>query len=713
MYELLSEPIRRYVREKKWDSLRPIQAASIQNVMQSEHNLILASRTASGKTEAAFLPILSRVDFNEAGVQVLYISPLIALINDQFIRVEELCEHLDVPVTKWHGEASQALKNKLVKDPRGVVLVTPESIEAMLVNSEYKAKGLFSNLKFIVIDEIHAFLGTDRGKQLQSLIFRLRQFNKGNVRVIGLSATIGSFEHAKDMAGPENTTKILRDNTGKEIETDFKYFEQGNLTELPLALIKDLYLNVCNNKVLIFPNARGTAEEVAVKLHKLSQKVGGHPHYFSHHSSVHKEVREYVEEFAKNNVRYPFAIACTSTLELGIDIGSVDKVVQINATHSIAGLIQRIGRSGRRNNKTSKLSLYATDEWNLLQSIACMTLFEREKFVEPITYTEKPYDILLHQALALVRQFSECTREELIHHLSINPSFKYITADEIKEIVLHLQQTDMLEFIGGKLIIGVEGEKLVNSKDFYSVFQTEVLFKVQVQDKPIGEIPYSYITRVNQNILLAARIWKIVDIDSRAKRITVIPAMDGKKPVFSGLGYGEVHPRIRQEMLQLLMTDMEMPLLSEDAKEAIRQLKLDFKNYKIENFEVDRPLRVQVKDMFWYSFQGSRINSTLSFLFDAASIDHEYWDIESKFKFAAGDFELIIQKAMKAYDDIEPYVVSAVQNDPALLAFSKFGGYLPLKYQVHLVKDKRFDFAGAMDFLSTVRNSQFHTLADM
>jgi ATP-dependent Lhr-like helicase len=680
--------------------------------MQSEDNLILASRTASGKTEAAFLPILSRVNFNDPGVQVLYISPLIALINDQFIRVQELCEHLDVPVTKWHGEASQTLKNKLVSDPRGVVLITPESIEAMLVNSEYKAKGLFSNLKFIVIDEIHAFLGTDRGKQLQSLIFRLRQFNTGNVRVIGLSATIGSFEQAKEMVGPADSTRILRDTTGKEIETEFKYFEQGNLTELPLALLKDLYLSVCNNKVLIFPNARGTAEEVAVKLHKISQKVGGHPYYFSHHSSVHKELREYIEAFAKNNVRYPFAIACTSTLELGIDIGSVDKVVQINATHSIAGLIQRIGRSGRRNDETSKLSLYATDPWNLLQAIACMTLFKREGFVEPIEYTERPYDILLHQALAMVRQVSECTQEELIHTLSINSSFKYIPPDEMKEIVLHLQQTDLLELIGGKLIIGVEGEKIVNTKDFYSVFQTEPLFKVQVQDKPIGEIPYSYLTRVDQNILLAARIWKIIDIDLRAKRITVIPAMDGKKPVFAGAGHGEVHPRIRQEMLRLLVTDAEMPRLSEDAAEAIRQLKLDFEHYKIEDFQVDRPLRVQVKDMYWYSFHGTRVNESLSFLFDIACIAHEWRDLESKFKFDAGDFELIIQKAMKAYDDLEPYLVSAVEHNPALLAFSKFGAYLPLKYQVHLVRDKRFDFAGAMDFLSTVHTSSIHTLPD-
>lgn len=707
MYELLSEPIRRYVREQGWEGLRPIQSASIQKVLQSEDNLILASRTASGKTEAAFLPILSSVNFDEQGVQVLYISPLIALINDQFFRVEELCKYLDVPVTRWHGEANRTLKEKLVNDPRGIVLITPESIEAMLVNSAYKAKALFSNLKFIVIDEIHAFLGTDRGKQLQSLLFRIRELNAGNVRVIGLSATIGSYNQAKEMAGPENTTKILRDTTSKVIETEFRYFKQEG-AELPLALIKDLYLNVCNNKVLIFPNARGLAEEVAVKLHKLSQKVGGHPYYFSHHSSIHKELREYIEEFARNNVRFPFTIACTSTLELGIDIGSVDKVVQIDATHSIASLIQRIGRSGRRGNETSKLSLYATDPWSLLQSVACMTLFEGEGFVEPIEYTEKPYDILLHQALALVRQLSECTQEELVHRLSINTAFKYITVDEIREILRHLIQTDLLECIGGKLIIGVEGEKIVNTKDFYSVFQTDTLLKVRCQDKPIGEVPFSSQIIVDNNMLLAARIWKIVDVDLPAKRITVVPAMDGKKPLFSGSG-ADIHPKIREQMLRLLVREEKMPNLSEDAKEAIRQLKLDFELYTIENLETDRPLKVQIKDMFWYSFHGTQVNRSLAFLFNAANIKYNLREDESMFEFKAGDFELIIQKAMKAYDELASVLESAVQHDPLMLAFSKFGSYLPLKYKVQLVRDKRFNFEAAMDFLSAVHISQTHS----
>jgi ATP-dependent Lhr-like helicase len=315
-FELLAEPIRRYIRDKRWEELRPIQNAAIQRILLTEENYILASRTASGKTEAAFLPILSKVDFSEPGVQVIYVSPLKALINDQFNRVEELCKYLDLTVTKWHGDAKQSGKQQLLKRPNGIVLITPESLEAMFANKPFNVKHLFSNLKFIVVDEIHSFIGRDRGTHLKSLISRLRGVNANPFRIIGLSATIGDYDEAKRFTGEADHTKVLVDHTAKEIEASFRFFQE-NGSDLPLELLKDLYRETKDNKVLVFPNSRGRTEEVAVKLKKISDRVGGHPNYFSHHSSVDKDVREYVEFFAKTNRRENFTIACTSTLELG------------------------------------------------------------------------------------------------------------------------------------------------------------------------------------------------------------------------------------------------------------------------------------------------------------------------------------------------------------------------------------------------------------
>jgi ATP-dependent Lhr-like helicase len=261
VFDLLSEPVRKFIRDKRWEYLRPIQAAAIAKVLSTSENLILASRTASGKTEAAFLPILSKVNFAQSGVKVLYISPLIALINDQFARIEDLCSYLDVTVTKWHGEANKTLKEKLVKNPSGIVLITPESLEAMLANAPFNAKALFSNLEYVVIDEIHSFIGSDRGIQLKSILSRIQFLNTGRFVVIGLSATIGDYTEAKRMTGDEGNAKVLLDKTAKEMGAEIKFFEMQG-TDLSLDLLKDLYINTKDSKVLIFPNSRGVRKKL-------------------------------------------------------------------------------------------------------------------------------------------------------------------------------------------------------------------------------------------------------------------------------------------------------------------------------------------------------------------------------------------------------------------------------------------------------------------
>ena len=328
--------------------------------------------------------------------------------------------------------------------------MTPESLEAMFVNKPFNVKHLFSNLKFVVIDEIHSFIGSDRGMQLKSLISRLQRKNSQPFRIIGLSATIGDYVEAKKFTGDEQRTKILLDRTGKEVDAQFRYFAETG-SELPLELLKDLYLETKDKKVLVFPNNRGRVEEVAVKLKKISERVNGHTNYFSHHSSVDKDVREYVEFFAKNNRGQNFTIACTSTLELGIDIGVVDEVVQIDATSSIASLIQRIGRSGRRDGEKSKLVFYATDGWSLLQALACWSLYE-EGFIEPTEITQRPYDILLHQILSITKEQSGAYVNSLADLLVKNDAFVDIPRTEILEILDHMIESDLLEKLRNEVV---------------------------------------------------------------------------------------------------------------------------------------------------------------------------------------------------------------------------------------------------------------------
>lgn len=701
-YDLLSEPIRRFIRDKGWEHLRPIQTAAIDKILASDENYILASRTASGKTEAAFLPILSKVNFNETGVQVLYISPLIALINDQFYRIEQLCKYLDVTVTKWHGEANKTLKDKLIKQPNGIVLITPESLEAMFVNKPYNVKQLFSNLKYVVIDEIHSFIGSDRGTQLKSILSRLQKVNSKSFSIVGLSATIGDYAEAKRFTGYELKTKVLLDRTAKEIIALFRYFKNKN-EELPLELLKDLYIETKDNKVLIFPNSRGRAEEVAVKLKKISDRVKGHGNYFSHHSSVDKEVREYVEYFAKNNSRQNFCISCTSTLELGIDIGTVDEVVQIDATHSIASLIQRVGRSGRKEGESSNLFLYATNKWSLLQSVACWLLY-KESFIEPPQKNEKPYDILTHQALSITKGYSGIKLSDLTNQLKENAAFKHIEVSEIEAILNHLIEIDFLEKIHNELIIGIEGEKVVNSRDFYSVFKTEENFKVVSAGNTIGAIPFSPQIIEDANILLAAKIWKIKFIDHKAKKIEVTPAKDGKKPMFFG-GGAVVHQKIREKMFEVLYADTEYDFLDQPSTDEINAMRKDFSVFNIQNLETDRPLLIADKHIQLFTFTGTRTNRTIQLFLNIAGIKNQLDDSSSSFEIEVSEQELRskFNSLFFPLSEIDNHILNLLQTNPALLDFSKWGNYLPEYYKVKLLKDKYFDFEQAEQLLSAMR----------
>jgi ATP-dependent Lhr-like helicase len=701
-FELLSEPIRKFIWDKGWEQLRPIQTAAITRIIESDENFILASRTASGKTEAAFLPILSKVNFNASGVQVLYISPLIALINDQFYRIEELCKNLDVTVTKWHGEANKTLKDDLIKQPTGIVLITPESIEAMFVNKPYNIKKLFSNLKYVVIDEIHSFIGTDRGVQLQSILSRLQRLNTVSFSIVGLSATIGDYNEAKRFTGNETKTKVLLDRTAKDINAVFRFFKNEK-EELPLELLKDLYIKTKENKVLIFPNSRGRTEEIAVRLKKISERVNGHPNYFSHHSSVDRQEREFVEYFAKNNKRHSFCISCTSTLELGIDIGSVDKVIQIDATHSIASLIQRVGRSGRKDGESSYLFLYATDKWSLVQSIACWLLY-KENFIEPPESNEKPYDILVHQALSITKGHSGILLVELIKQLKENSAFQLIEQSEIQEILHHLIEIDFLEKLQHEVIIGVDGEKVVNSRDFYSVFKTEENFKVLNSSNTIGEIPFSPQIIEDENILLSAKIWKIKFVDQKAKRIEVIPAKDGKKPIFFG-GGAVVHQKIREKMFEITFSKSEYDFLDESGLDEITIMRNDFSVININNFQSERPLLTKDKQLYLFTFTGTRINRTIQLLLNIAGIKNTLDDSSSSFEIDASLQELKSKwiDLSIPLSDIDYHISILLTNNPTLLEFSKWGMYLPERYKIKLIKNKYFDVEQTKELLSKIK----------
>jgi ATP-dependent Lhr-like helicase len=585
-FKFLSLPVKRYIREKRWDCFRPIQEAAIEKISTTTGHYILASKTASGKTEAAFLPVISQLN-GEPGVQALYISPLIALINDQLERIEDLCRCMDIKITRWHGDANRDQKEKLLRHPQGIVLITPESLESIFVNRPHRLNALFSNLRFVILDEIHSFVGTARGCQLQSLIHRVKCLSKKTPRFIALSATLGDFEAVRSFFGEAGDTKVLRDRSSKELSVFFKYFA-GSGRILPAELLIDLYRETSANRSLIFPNSRGRVEEITVKLKKIATRTGISQRYFAHHSSVSKELREYAEHFAKHRSRYNFSIICTSTLELGIDIGLVDLIVQVDSTFSVSSLVQRFGRSGRQAGEKSHLLVYATNPWSLLQSLACIELY-KEGFSEPEAPLRCPIDVLFQQILSILKETFGMSRENLLDKIKKNHAFFALSQKDIDFLIDFMIKGEYIEALQKELIIGYKAEKIVNGRSFYSVFKTERNYKVFYRDRIIGELTSTAQLQVDQNIYLAGKMWKIIDMNSRKMEISVQEAVDGKRPVFSG-GSGNIHPKVREKMLEIALDDSPLPDCDKPAQAAIAELKKKFRASGGQGDRCSRPI---------------------------------------------------------------------------------------------------------------------------
>ena len=349
--------------------MRDIQEISIPTLVEGKKDLIIAAATASGKTEAAFLPIVSNLAWAEMkpgeGFGALYISPLRALINDQFNRMESLCDDLDIPVVKWHGDASASAKANARKKPQGIVLITPESLEALLMLRGVEGSRYFSKLHYIVVDELHAFIDSPRGKQMQSLLHRIEKMAGRRIPRIGLSATLADMSSASMFLRPldgENVEILQSGSTGQELKlqvrgiiqplkkTKDEIAEEKNHEEEKntLSMICDhLYSTLRGSRNLIFAGSRQRVELVSAKLNDLCAKNVVPNEFFAHHGSLSKAYREDAEQRMKED-KLPTSIVCTTTLELGIDIGNITSVAQIGPGHTVSGMRQRLGRSGRR-----------------------------------------------------------------------------------------------------------------------------------------------------------------------------------------------------------------------------------------------------------------------------------------------------------------------------------------------------------------------------
>ena len=701
-YDLLSPVIRKYVYDKGWKKLTSIQAAAIQNILNTEFNFILSSKTASGKTEAVLLPTLSNLN-DSNGIKILYISPLIALINDQFERIERLCEYLDIPVTKWHGEASISLKKKLIANPQGILLITPESLEAIFVNKPELMLKLFSNLQYLVVDEIHSFLNTKRGIQLKSIIHRIENKIKRKIRFFGLSATLGDYKLVKDFTGDPDNTKILLDKSQKNVLSEFKYFESPAHV-LPLELIVDLYSNVSTKKTLIFPNSRGKVEEISIKLKRLSEQNSGHQNYFAHHSSVSKELRVFAEKFAKETKDKYFSIVCTNTLELGIDIGCVDLICQINSTYSVSSLAQRFGRSGRGEDLISHLLLYATDEWHLLQATACFELY-KDSVIEPLEPIRYPIDIMLHQIFSILKETNGITKSNLIHELVNNYAFRKINEADIKLLIDNMISEDYIELVGGELILGLKAEKFFIKGEFYAVFETDKNFSVYHKEKLIGELQQIDDSMIDSNVYLAAKIWKIKEIDYTKMKVFVDQAFDGKEPIYVS-SLPDVSHIIREKMLHILCSKETYDYMDENSLDTMNGMRKFFSFFNLTDLSIDRPLFIKDGLLYFYTFSSSKINRTLQFFSKLTGDNFGLTEITSCL-ISNGKSEMFsksLAKFLGLYNELDSHFDNFLKDNTKFFeGMKKWEELLPLPLKKKIWLMNYLDLEGTKNYLSKVK----------
>ncbi|MEH1846473.1 MAG: DEAD/DEAH box helicase [Nostoc sp.] len=587
-FSRLAPFIQEYIYHHQWTELRPVQIASCQVIFDTNAHLLVTAATAAGKTEAAFLPVLTLLHANPAAtIGALYISPIKALINDQFERLNDLLKEADIPVWHWHGDVSQSRKNKLLKNPQGILQITPESLESLLINKNNELFNLFGDLRFVIIDEIHVFMGSERGCQIICQLQRLAKLTQKQPRRIGLSATLGDYSTAEEWLRSGTEKPVITpqiEAIKRQIKLAVEHFYiTDELDESKATAYEQYIFNLSKSrKCLIFANNRTRTESVIASLRQIATEQKLPDIYHVHHGSISASLRQAAEN-AMREPNNPAVTAATLTLELGIDIGHLERVIQLESPLSVASFLQRLGRSGRRGEAADMHFICTEDKplpeaslpeqipWQLLQSIAIIQLYLEEQWIEPIRPIKYPLSLLYHQTMSILTATGEISPNALAKQIFSLPPFAAILKEDFQLLLRylieigHIQHTDQ-----GKLILGLTGEKVVRKFQFYAVFTEQQEYIVKQGATEIGSIVTP--SAVGNQFALAGKTWEVVEVDFKKKAIFVKQA-EGKASIYWRGSGGTVHTKVLQRMQQVLFENVEYSYLQKNALQRIRKVR--------------------------------------------------------------------------------------------------------------------------------------------
>lgn len=592
--------IQDFIYQNHWESLRAIQVAAGDAIFNTNENVLLSASTASGKTEAAFFPILTQFyEDPPNSVGAIYIGPLKALINDQFLRLNDLCAEAGIPVWHWHGDVSQSHKNKLLKHPSGILQITPESLEALLLRKHAAIARLFHDLRYIVIDEVHSLMRGDRGGQTLCLIERLSHMAGVNPRRIGLSATIGDPDAVGAFLafGTGRSTvipKIHSKNTRWRLSMEHFYIHgeqagtiESSKTALPVLAEKTdiapknadpgigyIFEHTRGKKCLVFVNSREECEAVTTSLRQYCEANHEPDRFLIHHGNLSAAFRETAESVMKDDQQFQTTVT-TATLELGIDIGRLERAFQIDAPFTVTSFLQRMGRTGRRNlppemwfvmreeMPEARAMLPATIPWKLLQGIALVQLYLEERWVEPPRLNRLPYSLLYHQTMSTLASCGELTPAALATRVLKLHYFHRISPQDYQVLLRHLIRIDHIQRTEqGGLIVGISGERIVNSFHFYAVFQENPEYTVRWNAQELGTIVQP--PPVGEKIAIAGHVWIVEEIDHK-RRTVYCEQVKGKVPAYFGECPGDIHTKILERMQRVLTEETMYPYLMQNA----------------------------------------------------------------------------------------------------------------------------------------------------
>lgn len=640
-----------FIYNHNWENLRSIQVAAADAIFNTDENVLLTASTASGKTEAAFFPILTELWENPpASVGAIYIGPLKALINDQFYRLGDLCEEADIPVWHWHGDVSASHKAKMLKHPSGILQITPESLEALLMHKHAAVPRLFCDLRYVVIDEVHSLLRGDRGGQTLCLIERLGRMAGVNPRRIGLSATIGNpertgaflasgtgrgciiprFEEPRRVwrlsmehfyiTGPQATERALQDHGPQQadvlkVERVAGGEDRGGANDdgsrmAPRALpnpdgvtvldaddnallaptdtapndadpgIGYIFERTRGRKCLVFVNSREEAEAVCSMLRSYCEARHEPDRFLIHHGNLSASYRETAEDIMRDEEQLQTTVT-TATLELGIDIGRLERAFQIDAPFTVSSFLQRMGRTGRRDDPPEmhfvmreeqpepRSMMPETVPWKLIQGIALVQLYREEKWVEPPALDRLPYSLLYHQVMATLASCGELSPAELAQRVLTLSYFHRVSADDLRVLLHHLIDTDQVEVTeGGGLIVGISGERITNSFKFYAVFQENEEFTVRCESSELGTIVNP--PPAGERIAIAGHCWLVEEVDWK-RHLVFCTQVKGRVPAYFGDCAGDINTHVLERMKRALEEHDVYPYLLGNARARLAQ----------------------------------------------------------------------------------------------------------------------------------------------